>query len=110
MRLTEDEVAGRVPGVTVEELRIFIAEGWIVPASGEAGPLFDDLDLARVRLVRSLKDELGLPEEALGVVLSLMDQVHGLRRELRCLARAVERQPDAVRRAIARHHREEGAE
>lgn len=36
------------------------------------------------------------------IVLSLMDQVYGLRQELRRLAQAVEAQPDAVKQAILR--------
>ncbi|MEL0020845.1 MAG: hypothetical protein VW709_13310 [Rickettsiales bacterium] len=39
-------------------------------------------------------------EEALPVVLSLLDQLHGARRELRSLADAIERQPEDIRRQV----------
>jgi chaperone modulatory protein CbpM len=52
-----------------------------------------------------LRDDLALDEEALPLILSLMDQLYGLRRELRALAQAVDREPDEVRARIRRLHR-----
>jgi chaperone modulatory protein CbpM len=100
MRFSEREVVAEVRRLRLSELRLWVQEGWVRPASSEDGPLFDALDLARVRLICELRQEMALPLDALPVVLSLLDQVHGLRRELRDLARAVERQPDATRAAI----------
>ena len=105
MRLSETDVVEHVRTITVHELRLWVREGWIAPAEGEQGPSFDACDLARVRLVCQLRDDLALGEEAVPVVLSLLDQIHGLRHELRDLARAVERQPDDVRTEIARTFR-----
>ncbi len=99
MRLTERDVVDAVEEVTLRRLRQWVRNGWISPAAAD-GRRFDDVDLARVRLVCQLKHELGLNEEAVSVVLSLMDQVYGLRCELRALAAAVERQPKKVRREI----------
>lgn len=99
--LNERDVVATVHRVELQELRVWVEEGWIKPAMGQAGPVFDDLDVARIRLVCDLRSEMSLPEEAVPVVLSLLDQVHGLRRELRRLAEAVEAQPDDIRQAIA---------
>jgi len=106
MRLTEVEVVETVRRVRLEELRDWIAEGWVRPAQGAQGPVFDELDVARVRLVRDLREDVSLPADALPVVLSLLDQVHGLRRHLRGLAGAVDRQPEEVRRAVLAAWRE----
>jgi chaperone modulatory protein CbpM len=106
MKLTEVEVVETVRRVHLDELRTWVAEGWVRPAQGAQGPLFDELDLARVRLVCDLREEVSLPAESLPVVLSLLDQVHGLRRQLRGLAGAVERQPEEVRRAVLAAWRE----
>ena len=96
----EAEVAAMLGTVGVAELRVWCEAGWVSPAQpgvpGEAEPVFDEMDLARVRLVRELRDDLGLDEGAIPVVLSLVDQLYGVRRELRALARAVEQQPDEV--------------
>lgn len=100
MRLSEQDVVEVVQEVSVRRLRLWVRKGWIAPAAGTGGPAFDHADLARVRLVCQLKDEFNLNEDAVSLVLSLMDQVYGLRSELRTLATAVEQQPDSVRRDI----------
>jgi hypothetical protein len=38
--------------------------------------------VARAQLIRDLKDDLGVNDEGVGVILNLVDQVHGLRRVL----------------------------
>ena len=43
---------------------------------------FTDMDLARVNLIRDLKDKMGVNDEGLDVVLHLVDQMHALRRAL----------------------------
>jgi len=40
------------------------------------------MDLARARLIRDLKNDLGVNDEGVGVILHLLDQIHGLRRTL----------------------------
>jgi len=100
MRYTEDQVVAEVRTLTVERLRAWVAEGWIVPATGEAAISFTEIDVARVRLVCDLADEMAVGDEAIPVILSLIDQVHGLRGELKRLVSAIERQPEPVRTAI----------
>lgn len=112
MRLTEAQVVEIVGTLSVKDLRLWIREGWISPAGGDAGPVFDETDLARIRLVCELRDDLALNQEAVPVVLSLVDQLYGLRRELKALAQAIDRQPEDVRarirdlyRSLTRGHR-----
>lgn len=104
MKLTEIDVLQAVPGsgLTVTQLRVWVSAGWVAPAQSEAGALYDDEDLARIRLLCSLRQELEIDEETLPVVLSLLDQLYGVRHELRALAKAVEAQPQHVRQAIAK--------
>jgi len=104
--LDEQDVVAIVRRVQLKELRLWVQEGWIKPAAGDNGPAFDDLDVARIRLVCDLRKDMSLPTDTVPVVLSLLDQIHGLRRELRGLAQAVEAQPPEVRQAIATayHH------
>lgn len=106
MMFSEAEVVTILETITVHELRGWVQAGWIVPAAGDGGPVFDELDVARVRLVCELRSDLDIPEETVPLVLSLLDQVHGLRREMRSLARAVDAQPENVRTAVrAAYHR-----
>ncbi len=99
-RWGEAEIVEMLGTVEMAELRLWCEAGWVSPAQpgvpGETGPVFDEVDLARIRLVVELRDDLELDEETIPVVLSLIDQLYGVRRELRALARAVEQQPDDV--------------
>lgn len=99
--LTEDEVLERVTGLTRPRLHRWIHVGIVRPARIQGLPGFRPADVARLELIATLTEDFDVADdEALEVVLSLLDQLHGLRRELLCLARAVDRQPPAVRHAI----------
>ncbi|PWR21275.1 chaperone modulator CbpM [Zavarzinia aquatilis] len=98
-RYTETQVVAAA-GLTLTELRTYVAEGWVLPRDDEADPAFDEFDLARIRLVCQLRGELDLDPGALPVVLSLLDQIHGLRRQMRLLATAIAAEPEDVRRRI----------
>lgn len=63
----------------------WIAAGWLRPGGDASGREFSDIDLARARLIAELRGDLGLNDEAIPVVLDLIDQVHGLRRLARAL-------------------------
>lgn len=105
MNYDEREVVGHVRRVTLRELRNWVREGWIRPREGASGPVFDELDVARIRLVCDLRKEMAIPSDTLPVVLSLIDQLHSARRDLRCLAQAVAEQSDDRRRAILDSYR-----
>lgn len=100
--LGETEVVALVQGLSRRRLRQWVQAGWVLPAQGEGGSSFSEIDVARARLILHLQQELKIGADAVPIVLSLMDQVYGLRQELRRLARAVEAQPDAVKQAILR--------
>ena len=73
----------------------WIAAGWLAPHA-PAGD-FSELDLARARLIRDLREAMGVNEEGVSVALGLVDQVHGLRRALARLAETVQRLPEPLR-------------
>lgn len=103
--LDERDVVARVRRVELRELRLWVRQGWIKPATGAKGPVFDDLDVARIRLVCDLRKEMSLPTDAVPVVLSLLDQIHSLRRELLGLSEAVDAQPEDARQAVIEAYR-----
>ena len=100
MTMDERGVVARVERLTLRELRLWVREGWVRPAQSDAGPVFDDLDVARIRLLCDLRKEMALPNDAVPPVLTLIDQLHRARRELRWLTEAVDEQPDEVRSAV----------
>jgi chaperone modulatory protein CbpM len=99
--MNERDVLGRFHGLGRKTLMIWIERGWLAPERGRHGYRFREIDLARIRLIREFTREMALDDNALDVVLPLLDQVHGLRHRLRCLAEAVSAEPAEVRRRIA---------
>ena len=96
----EEEILGTFPDLHRETLLVWIHRGWIAPQRSSTGYRFQEIDVARIRLILEFRTELEIDEEALDVILPLLDQVHGLRRELRRLANAVNAQPDDIREHI----------
>ena len=63
-------------------LTAWVEEEWIIPRSAAAEPEFAEIDVARAALIRDLKHDLDNNDTGIGVILNLVDQVHGLRRTL----------------------------
>lgn len=100
MSLTEQMVLAEIRRLTRRDLHLWMREGWVRPAMSESGPLFDEIDVARLRLLCDLRKEMALPADALPVVLTLIDRLHQTRRDLCVLLEALEDQPEDVRRAV----------
>lgn len=96
---SETEVVATVDGLTVARLRSFVATNCIAPAEREGRLAFGEADLARLRLLAELAEDFELDAEAAALVMSLVDQVHGLRQQLRALGVAVaEEEPEVLAR------------
>ena len=100
MSLTEEMVLRQIRRLTRRDLRHWMREGWVRPAMGEAGPVFDEIDVARLRLLCDLRKDMALPHDTLPVVLTLIDRLHETRRDLHRLVQALGDQPEDVRRAV----------
>jgi len=70
MEVSEGEVTG------------WIEQRWVLPVEEDGELLFDKVDRARIRLIVELRRDLEVNDEAIPVVLRLLDQVYGLRRTL----------------------------
>lgn len=99
-RFTEDQVLASVDRVSVRRLRTWVRRGWIRPETEAEQWIYSEADVARVCLFCDLREDLRVDEEALSLIVPLIDQIHGLRRELRDLGRAVEAQPKPVQDQI----------
>ena len=66
----------------LQTLEVWIEEEWLVPSGPATEPAFSEADLARAKLIQDLVQDLGVNEEGVGVILNLLDQVHGLRKAL----------------------------
>jgi chaperone modulatory protein CbpM len=72
-----------------ETLEIWIEEQWLIPTRLARELAFSEMDLARAELIRDLTMDLGVNHEGVGVILNLVDQVHGLRRALADVLRSI---------------------
>ena len=97
--LTEEDGVARVSRLTVTRLRVFVSQGLIRPDE-DGAPGYSEADLARAALICNLEDEMGFHQEDVPVLLSLIDQIHGLRSELRGIVEAVEGLPPDVRATV----------
>ena len=97
--LTEQDVVGRVQRLTVTRLRVWVNEGLIKPA-GQVPLGFSEADIARAALICDLEDRLGFEEDEVPVLLNLIDQIHGLRSQLKCLLDALDELPEDARARV----------
>lgn len=68
--------------VTQITLRAWISEEWLCPAQTAGELTFTEIDLARARLIADLTHDMGVNDAGVGVILHLIDQLHGLRRAM----------------------------
>lgn len=87
-------------------LEDWIGRRWIRPVEQEGRFFFDETDRARVRLIAELRIDLEVQEDALTIILGLLDQVYALRRTLSDLRGVLEGLPEESREAIERQLRE----
>lgn len=99
--ITIDMLCRGVGGLQAGEVERWIGNDWL-RAEGSPGQYrFEEIDVARVHLIAELRGGLGIDDETLPVVLSLLDQLYAARRQMHRLRRAVEESaPDDVRQAI----------
>lgn len=99
--IKENDVLSQIEGLTVTRLRVCVEQSWVKPARSDNGLSFDKLDVARLRLICELTEDLAVNDDALPLVLSLIDQKHNLERRLLVLAQAISEQDAAAREKLA---------
>lgn len=101
MIFTMQQVVREV-GITESDLLLWIEQRWVLPSRTDNEFLFDDVDLARARLIRELRTDMMVNEEAIPVILSLLDQIHSLRRALARVNEAIDKAPATAKAEITR--------
>ena len=99
-----EDLVQRFERLDRRELVRWIENRWVLPERRGQTWIFHEVDVARVELILDIRHEFAIDEEALPLVLGLLDQVYDLRRQLRRICDALAAQPrelqDAVRRAL----------
>jgi chaperone modulatory protein CbpM len=98
MRLTA--VVALFPDLRENELHAWVERGWVRPQGSDPDWIFQEIDIARVRMIHDFRHAMAVPDETMPLVLSLLDQVYSLRGQMQAVARAVQGQPEPVRDAI----------
>jgi chaperone modulatory protein CbpM len=80
MRTDEFIIESRLDAQALDS---WIDAGWLRPGGNRSGPEFSDIDLARAQLIADLRNDFGVNDEAVPIVLDLMDQVYSLRHLVR---------------------------
>ena len=93
-------VTALVQGLSEDRLYGWTTEGLVRPTLEAGEVYYQEVDVARLRLLVTLEDDIEVDRDTVPVVVELLDQIHGLRRALRVLGEAVGRQPDPVRADI----------
>jgi chaperone modulatory protein CbpM len=97
-----DELLHRLKGLDRGELTRWIENRWVLPERRDGTLIFHEVDVARVELIREMRQEFAVDNEALPLVLGLLDQVYDLRRHLRRMCDALAAQPPEIQAAIRR--------
>jgi chaperone modulatory protein CbpM len=96
-----DALLREIGSLEAAELTSWIDSGWVRPEGERGSWVFRAIDAARIRLIVEIRHDLAVDEDTVPLVLSLLDQLYGLRRELGALCGAIAAQPEATRQAIA---------
>ena len=84
------------------ELVAWVENRWVLPERRDKTWIFHDVDVARVELILEIRKEFAIEDDALSLVLGLLDQVYDLRRQLGRLCDALAVQPPEIQAEVKR--------
>ena len=104
MRRNLDQVLAEFE-ISRQELDLWIEESWVLPEREGEEFAFEEIDVARLRLIAELRRDLAVNDEAVPLILHLIDELHLLRNCLAALGSALDELPaehrDRLQRLIA---------
>jgi len=87
-----DEVIGIIDiSLDRDTIITYIEHSWIRPVEKDEDFYFEDIDIARIRLIHQLRHDMLVNDSSMDIILSLLDQLYGSREQLRQLAMALEK-------------------
>lgn len=97
--ITIETLCVRVGNVSTVDIQHWIDSAWLRPEGEPGAYVFHDIDVARARLIAELTGDLGIGDDGMPVVLSLLDQLYDARREMLRLREVLDRPQAAELRA-----------
>jgi chaperone modulatory protein CbpM len=95
-----EELLGHFVGLDRRELTRWVENRWVLPERRNKTWIFHEIDVARVELILEVRREFAIDDEALSLILGLLDQVYDLRRQLGRLCDALAAQPPEIQAAV----------
>ena len=92
-----EEIIKRIVPLTPERLRHFESLRIITPVTTDEGPRYRTLDIRRITLLCELTDDFEVNEDALVIIMSLLDQLHGTHCRLDRIVRAIGAEPSETK-------------
>lgn len=89
-----------ISGLDEAELESWISAAWVHASGSKGAWRFEAVDVARIKLIHSLRHDMEIGEPAMPVVLSLLDQLYELRRNAARLNAAMAALPPEARSLI----------
>ena len=86
--ITIETLTAQLCGPLRQDLERWILNDWIRPDGTHGAWRFRRIDVARAQLIWELHSDMQVNEEALPIVLSLLDQLYDLRRQMRAISEA----------------------
>lgn len=97
---SEEQVVATVTRLTRRQLVSFVKAEIVTPLQTSKGIAYRQVDIARIQLLCELSEDFELNEDALAVIISLIDQLHDSRTQLRAVLGVLDNQPRELRHSI----------
>lgn len=92
--MASEEEFAQITRIEITKVRLWVDHGWIAPAQEGGQIRYREVDIARASLIHDLTEGMGVNDEGVGIVLDLVDQLHGLRHDFERVMRALQSIPD----------------
>lgn len=102
--ITMESLIEHLTGLTLQDIEEWISNDWVRPDGRPGHYAFREIDMARVRLIHQLRVEMQVNDEALPIVLSLLDQLYDQRRRMRDVSEAIFRAASLETRQMIIQH------
>lgn len=97
-----DQVIAHVTSLTAERLSHFERLRIVTPVTTPDGPRYRMLDIRRITLLCELTDDFEVNEDALVIIMSLLDQLHGAHSKLEQVMQAIGAEPSEIKLRLSR--------
>lgn len=104
-----EQVIESVTTLTAERLSHYEHLRIVTPVNTPEGPRYDTLDVRRIKLLCELTDDFEVNEDALIIIMSLLDQLHGAHWRLEQVVRAIGAEPSETKLRLSQRLHESSA-